>query len=167
MKLPVLLRPIARRMLTAGTERSFATGLPIQAGALPWRWSDEAGLEFLLVTGRRSRRWLVPKGWPIKGKSLPEAAAQEAFEEAGVRGHVETKPLGHFRHTKNHPIAGPIAFTILVFPLEVSEDLQDWPERGQRSRRWFTRAEALAAVQSVDLQILIGDFELKAASGSP
>lgn len=160
----MFLRPIARRILTAGIERSLTTGSPIQTGALPWRWSDEAGVEFLLVTGRRSGRWLVPKGWPMKGKSLPEAAAQEAFEEAGVRGRVDTKPIGHLAHTKNHLLAGPMSFTVVVFPLEVSEDLQDWPERGQRSRRWFTRAEALAVVQSVDLQKLISDFESKAAS---
>jgi 8-oxo-dGTP pyrophosphatase MutT (NUDIX family) len=101
----------------------------------------------------------------MREKSLSEAAAQEAFEEAGVQGRVDTKPIGHFDHTKNHLLAGPMLFTILVFPLEVSEELADWPEREQRSRRWFARAEALAVLQSNQLRDLIRNFQVAAATG--
>ena len=101
----------------------------------------------------------------MREKSLPDAAAQEAFEEAGVRGRVDTRPIGHFDHIKNHLLVGPMSFTIVVFPLEVSEELADWPEREQRSRRWFARAEALAVLQSNQLRRLVSNFQAKEAIG--
>src|SRR5262249_33662947 len=42
--------------------------------------------EFMLVTSRETRRWIIPKGWPKRGKSPYRSAAREAFEEAGVIG---------------------------------------------------------------------------------
>ena len=76
--------------------------LPLQTGALPWRISGKT-IEILLVTGRRSGQWTIPKGWPMPGKTLAEAAAQEAFEEAGVEGTVDPVPIGSFRHVKQQP----------------------------------------------------------------
>ena len=63
-------------------------GEKLQTGALPWRRAKGDQLEILLVTGRLSGRWIVPKGWPMRGKTMAKAAAQEAYEEAGVRGKV-------------------------------------------------------------------------------
>ena len=82
--------------------REEHTKLPKQTGALPWRKTSGKDLEVLLVTGRRSGVWMIPKGWPIRGKSLAKAAAQEAFEEAGVEGTVDPKPIGSFRHIKQN-----------------------------------------------------------------
>ena len=42
----------------------------------------------------------------MPGKSLWEAAAQETFEEAGVRGTVDPKPVGTFRHAKQVNVLG-------------------------------------------------------------
>ena len=50
----------------------------------------------LLVTTRQTKRWIVPKGWPIKGLKPAKSAAREAFEEAGVRGRVGARAIGHF-----------------------------------------------------------------------
>jgi len=36
-------------------------------------------VEILLITTRRSRKWSIPKGWPMEGKTDPEAAAREAY----------------------------------------------------------------------------------------
>jgi ADP-ribose pyrophosphatase YjhB (NUDIX family) len=63
----------------------------IQYAALPYRFTQTAALEILLVTTRQSRRWVIPKGWPIKGLRPAKSAAREAFEEAGVRGKVSAK----------------------------------------------------------------------------
>ena len=38
-----------------------------QYGALPYRFTGAAALELLIVTTRQSKRWIIPKGWPIKG----------------------------------------------------------------------------------------------------
>jgi 8-oxo-dGTP pyrophosphatase MutT (NUDIX family) len=131
--------------------------LPLQTGALPWRIADDSKPEVLLVTGRRSGRWMIPKGWPMMGKSLADAAAREAFEEAGVHGTIDPKPLGSFRHVKRG-IFGSMQVKILVHILAVSEELAEWPERGQRTRRWFTVKEAVAMVESEELCGMIARF---------
>ena len=66
---------LGRLDYSGGKTRKEAQPLPTQTGALPWRWGRNKRLEVLLVTGRRSRRWMIPKGWPMNGKSLAEAAA--------------------------------------------------------------------------------------------
>jgi 8-oxo-dGTP pyrophosphatase MutT (NUDIX family) len=68
----------------------------VQYGALPYRFTAEAALEILLVTTRQTRRWIIPKGWPIKSLRPPKSAAREAFEEAGVTGRIGMKLVGTF-----------------------------------------------------------------------
>lgn len=112
--------------------------------------------EVLLVTGRRSHRWTIPKGWPMVGKSLAEAAAQEAFEEAGVRGTIDPVPVGSFDHIKqNLPSGELLEVRILVHPLSVDRELPKWPEIGQRRRKWFSVEEAAKKVDSEELRALI------------
>jgi 8-oxo-dGTP pyrophosphatase MutT (NUDIX family) len=85
--------------------------------ALPYRFTPTAALEILLVTTRRSRRWIIPKGWPIKGLKPPKPAAREAFEEAGVRGKVAMKSVGVFNYDKLLAENGiPVNCGVRVFP---------------------------------------------------
>lgn len=128
--------------------------MAVQTGALPWRIAKGSKPEVLLVTGRRSRRWIIPKGWPMLGRSLADAAAREAYEEAGVHGTVDPKPLGSFRHIKRN-VFGSLEVEILVHLMSVHEELPDWPERGQRNRRWFTVKEAVAVIESKELCAMI------------
>ena len=131
------------------------TDRPLQTGALPWRIGRKKRLEVLLVTGRRSHRWTIPKGWPMAGKTLAEAAAQEAFEEAGVRGTIDPVPVGSFDHTKQNLPTGFLDVRILVHPLNVDRELAKWPELGQRRRKWFSVEEATKKVNSDELRALI------------
>src|SRR5262249_52170497 len=56
-----------------------------QYGALPYRLrAGSRRPQFMLITSRENQRWVIPKGWPKKGKSPHGSAAREAFEEAGV-----------------------------------------------------------------------------------
>ena len=71
-----------------------------QVAALPLRTGSDGTLQVLLVTSRETRRWVIPKGWPMKGLKPYEAAAQEALEEAGLKGHVEEKPVGTYTYFK-------------------------------------------------------------------
>ncbi len=153
------LSRLAARIYTLGALREVSTGLPLQTGALPWRLGRGKRAEVLLVTGRRSGQWTIPKGWPIRGKSLAKAAAQEAFEEAGVEGTIDSEPLGSFRHTKQHLGIGPLDVSILVHPLSVQRELARWPEHGQRERKWFSIKQAAQIVGSAELKRLI--LELK------
>jgi len=142
--------------------RLYMADLLIQTGALPWRRTRDDRLEVLLVTGRKSGRWLIPKGWPMSGKNLAEAAAQEAFEEAGVEGSIEPEPLGWFVHEKQHVLFGTMAVRIAVHRLAVERVLATWPEIDQRQRRWFTVKEASEQVKSPALAALIRQLEPRA-----
>ena len=140
---------------SAAMSREQSGEVPIQTGALPWRLAPKNGIEVLLVTGRRSGRWTIPKGWPMLGKSLAEAAEQEAFEEAGVRGTIDPKPIGTFRHVKQVTLAGDIEVDIVVHPLWVDRELERYPELGQRKRKWFKPKEAAKRVDSPELSEMI------------
>lgn len=143
-----------RNNMSRGAEVAIA----LQSGALPWRLKRRKKPEVLLITGRRSGRWMIPKGWPVAGKSLADTAAQEAFEEAGIKGKVEAKPLGAFRHVKQHVLFGRMEVDIVVHTLAVERELGDWPERGERSRKWFRLSEAAKRVDSEELRKLIVEF---------
>ena len=129
-------------------------GFGLQYAALPWR-DGEGGREILLITSRETRRWVIPKGWPMKRRTPPEAAAREAFEEAGVRGEVSADPAGAYTYLKSFKQVLVFRCEVQVFPLEVTAELDDWPERADRTRRWFPAEEAAAAVQEPELQALI------------
>lgn len=130
----------------------------LQTGAVPWREASAGTIEILLVTSRDSPRWLPPKGWPMRGKSLAAAAAQEAWEEAGVEGKIADEAIGEVEHLKQHASLGPIEVTIQLYPLQVERELDDWPERKERARRWFTPDEAATIVESAPLADLIRHF---------
>ena len=71
-----------------------------QVGALPFRRLSDGGFKILLITSRESRRWVIPKGWPMKGRKPYEAAAREAYEEAGLLGEIGKRPLGFYLYEK-------------------------------------------------------------------
>jgi 8-oxo-dGTP pyrophosphatase MutT (NUDIX family) len=132
-----------------------ATGL--QYAALPWRL--KAGtLEILLVTSRQSKRWIIPKGWPIEGLSAPAAAAQEAFEEAGLVGKVSFERLGSYHYFKRLKNGVTVPCKVDVYPLEVMRQRREWPEKHQRTLKWCAAVEAATAVTEADLKLLIRRF---------
>ena len=112
----------------------------------------------LLVTSRETKRWVVPKGNPIKGMVSHAAAAQEAHEEAGVFGSVCPTPLGTYRYRKQLRSGASLLVEVEVFPFAVTAELDDWPEATQRTRRWFSLAEAMMAVDEPDLKDLMRGF---------
>ncbi len=163
MKLPRAASKLLASLQGSSVSRKEGGQLPIQTGALPWRLGPGNRPQVLLVTGRNSGRWMIPKGWPMRGKTLAKAAAQEAFEEAGVKGTVSEKPMGSFRHVKLHLVFMPLEVNILVHPLAVKRELSKWPESSQRERRWFTLDEAASSVDSPELGQLILRLEDKVA----
>jgi 8-oxo-dGTP pyrophosphatase MutT (NUDIX family) len=126
----------------------------IQVAALCMRDSKN-GPEVLMVTSRRTGRWVLPKGWPMKGRTLAGAAQQEAWEEAGVVGRVQETPLGFYTYAKRLDTGLPLACRVEVFRLDVADLLRDWPERKLRKRRWMRPEEAAAAVDEPDLATLL------------
>ena len=112
----------------------------------------------LLVTSRESRRWVIPKGNFGNGSPPHAAAAQEAEEEAGVRGAVCPTPIGSYRYRKTRKNGASLMFDVDVFPLAVTQELDEWKEAGERTRRWFPLDEAANAVDEADLADLIRSF---------
>ncbi len=111
----------------------------LQAGAIPYTLVRGTPV-FLLITSRGTGRWIFPKGAPMKGYELWQVAAREAFEEAGVEGDVETVPIGCYRGLKGSLRTAPIE--VQMYPLRVTRQLDDWPEKESRHRHWVILAEA-------------------------
>jgi 8-oxo-dGTP pyrophosphatase MutT (NUDIX family) len=116
----------------------------------------EAGIEVLLVTSRETGRWIIPKGWPIKGFKPARTAALEAYEEAGVRGRVSARPLGHYVYEKRmEDRVSSFPCDVHVFPLLVKTQRKKWPESRQRKVQWFPVLEAAAVIHDDGLRKLI------------
>ncbi|PVH28135.1 NUDIX hydrolase [Pararhodobacter oceanensis] len=126
----------------------------VQTGALCLR-QTEAGREVLLVTSLGGKRWIVPKGWPMKNRTLAEAAQQEAWEEAGVKGRVEDSSLGTFSYRKLVKGGIPVTCDCELFTLQVDEIAEDWPERKIRNRAWMTINQAIEAVSEEGLREIL------------
>jgi 8-oxo-dGTP pyrophosphatase MutT (NUDIX family) len=135
-----------------------------QCGAIPFRRTAE-GPEFLLITSRRGKRWIFPKGEPMILKSAPACAAQEAFEEAGVEGRIGSKSVGSYQTVKER-YNPPLHIDVEMFPLEVETVHEDWPERETRQRRWANRAEASGLIQDAGLAELVRDFRISDETGA-
>jgi 8-oxo-dGTP pyrophosphatase MutT (NUDIX family) len=118
-----------------------------QYAALPFRIDADGKIRVLLLTSRETKRWVIPKGWPMRGKKPREVAAQEAFEEAGLVGTlIGKRPVGNFHYAKEMAPGREILCRVKVFLLRVERQLDDWPERGQRETRWFGADDAAALV---------------------
>jgi 8-oxo-dGTP pyrophosphatase MutT (NUDIX family) len=131
-----------------------------QVAALPWRSAagSKGEIEILLVSSRETRRWVIPKGWPMKGKADHQAAAQEAYEEAGLDGRIVDTPFGEYPYLKRLKSGAARAVTVDVYPMQVTGEHALWPEKGQRTLRWMTPIEAALAVQEPELRDLIASF---------
>lgn len=136
-----------------------------QVAALPWRIAADGELEVMLVTSRISQRWLLPKGWPMHGKSNSKSAQQEAFEEAGIEGAISKTRVGKFAYRKIADDGSSEPCTVSVFAFKVARELPDWPERNQRQRRWFTVDAAAAVVFVPSLAAMLSLLMIK--NGNP
>jgi 8-oxo-dGTP pyrophosphatase MutT (NUDIX family) len=133
----------------------------LQVGALCWRHKPRSReFEILLITSRETKRWVIPKGWPMEGRTDYNAARREAFEEAGVEGHMRTTAVGHYHYDKRKRDGRSIHCKVDVYALEVSSIRRNWPESRERQRNWFAPQIAATLVQEVELQKLIGQFSI-------
>lgn len=114
-----------------------------QAGVIPCRRRDDA-IEVLLVTSATRRRWIIPKGNIEPHLDMRDSARLEAYEEAGVVGHIHLDPVGSYLHDRGK--RAPTS--VQVFLMEVERELppEGWPEHRHRERRWMELAEAREAV---------------------
>lgn len=135
-----------------------AAGPRTQYAALPWRVSDDRGVEILLATSRDTRRWVIPKGWPMKGRKPHIVAAIEATQEAGLHGKIEKTKLGDYDYEKRLSGDATVDCRVEVFALRVERQRKKWPEKGQRAILWFPYAIAAEQVDEPQLRDLILAF---------
>lgn len=131
-----------------------------QFGALCWRMNG-AKVQFLLITSRQRKRWIIPKGWPVDRATPTEAAATEAWEEAGAEGKVVPVCLGIYSYNKYIGQDETYPCVVAVFPLRVKKLSNAYPEHDKRRRKWFGRKKAAKLVDEPELANLILHFDPK------
>jgi 8-oxo-dGTP pyrophosphatase MutT (NUDIX family) len=132
-------------------------GTPLrQVAALPYRKNNTGQIEVLLVTSRRKKRVIIPKGWR-EDKKPWKAAEKEAREEGGVVGKIRRRPIGYFEYWKC--FANHLALVkVDVYPLKVEKSLKSWPEQKQRLAKWLTPADAATLVDEPRLISILKAF---------
>ncbi len=138
------------------------TGLRTQFAALCYRMR-KGKPEVLLVTSRRTKRWIIPKGWPQDGMLPAQSAALEALEEAGVEGKLSNEALGIYSYTKHQLSGRAIPCIGIIYSLKVKTIHDRYREVSQRKRKWFSLAKAARAVTEPELAYIIRTFDPKHA----
>jgi len=133
-------------------------GLVRQAAAIP-----VLGNQVCLITSRTGKRWVIPKGCLEPGKTSGEIALQEAWEEAGLVGVLQSDPIGTYLYEKddrNHHV--------LVYLMNVTQVAEVWPEGSWRVRSWLTFIQALNQIEEFGLrEVIRGVFTFKGAMALP
>jgi uncharacterized protein len=140
----------------------FGGNIIRQVAALPYKIDATGRAEVMLITSRETRRWVLPKGNLIKGLDWHQAAAHEAFEEAGLTGIPCPTALGEYRYGKRRPNGTTRDVTVAVFPFAVLDQASEWPEQDERETRWFGTAEAARAIEEPSLARLVAGFKAPA-----
>lgn len=119
--------------------RSISTGERVHVAAVCYRIKGNEP-EFLLVR-TRSGRWTFPKGGVDGDATNAEAAAREAYEEAGVKGTIESDPFHWYFHAKRNRFRARRA-VVPVHAHLCEVDRLVSPKEGHRDPTWFNADKA-------------------------
>ncbi|MFW6296494.1 MAG: NUDIX hydrolase [Halothece sp.] len=122
-----------------------------QSGVIPYRIQD-GKVEILLITSRKKKRWVIPKGLVETEMSSQDSAAKEAWEEAGIIGEVLPDLVGTYQYKK----CGGIC-QVDVFLLRVERLLDEWLE-SDREREWLSVKEAVKRLREKALKRIIQEL---------
>lgn len=131
--------------------------LRTQFGALCYRVRKDK-VEVLLITTRGRGNWIIPRGWPIEDATPTEAAEREAWEEAGVEGQAMPECVGLYSYTKEQDDGEQLPCMVAVFPVKVKKLRDEFPEAGQRRRKWASLKKAAEIVENAELARIIRAF---------
>uniref|UniRef100_A0A453PIB5 Nudix hydrolase domain-containing protein n=2 Tax=Aegilops tauschii TaxID=37682 RepID=A0A453PIB5_AEGTS len=127
---------------------SASTGGRIVVGCIPYRVRGGGGecegeLEVLVISSQKGHGMMFPKGGWELDESMDDAARREALEEAGVRGEMG-KVLGcwHYQSRRYQT-----TYEGIMYPLRVTDELQQWPEMASRKRTWATVQQVMEGCQ--------------------
>ena len=121
--------------------RFLRFALPLQVAAVCYRQNSQ-GIEFLLVNTNGGGKWTFPKGAPERAMSHSQSAEREAWEEAGVRGHIEPRHFHLYLHSKGvfWKPPGVREFVVKAFLMEVEQTEPGHEPEGNPT--WFSPDEA-------------------------
>lgn len=130
----------------------------VQVAAICYQ-GEGADCKILMITSRETKRWILPKGWPIDGLAADAAAAQEAWEEAGVKAaNIAPEPLGAYDYNKRLDSGATVQCTTQVYAIEVDHLEDQFPEADERSRKWVDAQQAAKMVDEPGLQTILQNF---------
>lgn len=141
-----------------GKKKKKAEKRALQVAALPIRTTKTGKVKVLMVTTRDGGRWVIPKGWQMKGETPWAAAHIEAQEEAGALGQICPQSLGSFHYRKRLRGGRKLRARVRVYPLLVEELMANWKESGQRKRKWFSVKAAAKRVREEELAALLAQL---------
>jgi 8-oxo-dGTP pyrophosphatase MutT (NUDIX family) len=121
-------------------------------------WRADPTLEILLVTSLTTKRWIMPKGWPIDGFTLAQSAQREALEEAGVTGEIADQSLGSYHYLKEKKDGGGMPCCVEVFALRVTGQQNEWDEKGARDVKWLPPRQAMLRIAEPGLRLILDAF---------
>jgi 8-oxo-dGTP pyrophosphatase MutT (NUDIX family) len=106
-----------------------------------------ASIEFLLIRTRNNGRWTFPKGSSEPGLTHAQAAALEAFEEAGVHGRIEEVAFTRYIRRKRRGTERKDSLRSAGEEIAVNAHLCEVlrlssPKESNRDRTWFSAADA-------------------------
>ncbi|WOL01779.1 hypothetical protein Cni_G10496 [Canna indica] len=128
--------------------------LRLVAGCVPYKVcrddNNQSGdfldrVEVLMITSPGRHDLVFPKGGWETDETAGEAACREALEEAGVRGVLNDNFLGvwEFRSkSRQNTCSREGTCKGYMFALEVTEELDCYPEQSIHERRWVPLDEA-------------------------
>ncbi len=126
-----------------------------QSSVIPFRIADR-GLEIMMITSIRRKRWILPKGIVEPDMTPADSAAKEALEEAGVAGKVSQKCLGRYHYEKWGGVC-----RCDVFAMQVTQVHKDWLESSEREREWVPYKVALKRIRHKKLRAIVEQFVSK------
>lgn len=126
-----------------------------QYGVLPWRIGRQGDLRILLITDRDRHGWGVPKGTPAEGRVPFMSAALDAYEEAGIIGDIDPRPLTDYSYLRLEDNGTQLRCNVTLFAMRVRGTLLHWREQSERERRWFAVADAADRLANVELATFV------------
>ncbi|MCP4406280.1 MAG: NUDIX hydrolase [Gammaproteobacteria bacterium] len=119
-----------------------------QSAVIPYR-GDSSPYEILMITSRKKKRWVIPKGIIEPNLSAPDSAAKEAVEEAGLEGFVSDQSIGSYQYEKWGGTC-----KVQVYTMQVHKLLDEWLE-SNRDREWVNLETAVSRVNENQLKEIL------------
>ena len=119
-----------------------------QSGVIPYRL-EQGKIEILLVSSRKKKRWVIPKGIVEPDLTPQDSAAKEALEEGGILGEVLPESVSTYTYEKWGGVCRVVVFLLKVTSLEANW-LEDY-----RERQWFSLPEARKRLEEAELKNIL------------